>query len=214
MAINDEYSGRELLIIFEDHLEAMNKKNIIGIKAISSILSSIRQITFTSHNFELTRLYTNLSLTSRLLRNLLEKKITASIQENITKYSDKIGLDNSIKEMLKRELLNFNSDKYLDSDLVLLFEELRKDLTTFKSLSCIPDAQLQSEIASKATSVIFTVIGVSSQETVELINQKVLTFIQEVVRLLKTSPSVEAVTKAVDAFNKKLHYENYSWPKE
>ena len=176
--------------------------------ALVRIRSEMVRFAFMAHSYEITSFYVKLNLVSNLLNRFFEKKLTELISQEI--LTDKYDLPFSLKETLSRELGNIDAAKHFDSDYVVRFEILEKDLTTIKNLKNIDEIS-KTSINQNLVNTIFNVINDSSVEVIEEGNAKLKLFLEKTIQALEEDPSFNRLNKEVDAFAIALHNECYGW---
>lgn len=177
-----------------------------GRRALRGFVSDLPDIAFAAKDFEITKAIYTLSLALRLLNNYFEQRVQRAILENID--SEKYYFPASTKAMLKREIYGLDVDRHFDGDYILLFEKVRDDFTTFKSLEKFGSEELRR----KTTKSFLEIIYECSEPIIKDINKKVNDFFVKSMKTLTENPSTTAFREEVEKFTILLHREVYGWP--
>lgn len=208
MATSEAQIVKLVVTILKMAKEELDSRVVNGRVTLSRIRSYFVRLAFMSRSYEITSSYVTLGLATTLLDTFLTNRLQKLAPKEI--LSEKYDLPSSIREMLARELGGL-ATKHFDTDYVLKFDELKKDLTTFGNLENADEIS-KTTILNKVTNAIFGLVSVCSSEVVEEINAKVSLFLKETIRALENEPSFSRLEKEISLFVAGLHKEIYGWP--
>jgi len=201
--------GEQILSSVESRKKRLDSRFLTGKRALKLVISDLPEMAFRSRDYEITRSYTTLWLAPTLLDSYFERKL----QENMLKSVDlkEYDLPSSTRILLKREIFQFEADRYFDLDYVPLLDKIQEDFSTFKSLEKLPE-RLREDYARRYVDALLDLISACSQPVVEEIGSIVGNFFANVVEAVGKNPSTSTFRAEVEKFVVDMHKKVYEWP--
>lgn len=209
LSVSETELVKMILMVMKVRKEDLDNKIDNGKKVLDTIRSDFVRLAFITHSFDITLGYVRLSLAANLLNNFFEKRMEKLVPQEMRSGSRDIPA--SMKETLARELGGLDVSKHFDNDYILVFENLKKDLTTYQNFENA-DETTKTVALNKVTTAVFDAIAVSSNQVVDEIDEKVGLFLNEAIQALETEQSLGRFGKELGAFAARLHKEIYGWP--
>ncbi len=143
------------------------------------------------------------------LNSILSLSFARSASQKILSKVDEEEIPDGIKEMLKSEIPNLDSDSF-DADYLLKISKVSKDFTTFKNIGEIQGEDLKKEYLSKTTSGLLKISGNSCAEVRAEIMGKLDKLIDDV-QQAPTGDVVKKFNDSIEALILNLRKEYFGW---
>jgi hypothetical protein len=198
VSFTEEQIVSQVAFLLEKRKSEVDSGIVNGKRSLYGLVLDLRDLAFFLKRFEITQMFMNLSISSRLLNAYFEQKIRNSVLRAID--SKDYEIPSSIRSIFKREIHGLNADDHFDADYIPSLEKMKEDFTTLKYYG------------GDATTKLISLIIDCSEPIIKEINQKVSKFYEETITVLKEKPSLQIFLDRTKEFFINLHREVYGWP--